>query len=111
MIMFGFKKFSQTGIRLAIIPFILATITACDSKTEDSNKEELVVQRTDYTPEEFGMGRSHTQSKYCNKKIDALLNKIRLCYKKHGSSKTCDAVQKKSNKKIYKFRNSYRCKK
>lgn len=91
----------------ATLVCVLISLVACGKKTPE--EETGTVQRTDYTKEEFGIGRRHTPDRKCNKEIDYLLNKIRLCYQNNGISNTCDNVQKKSNNRIGKLKNSVRC--
>jgi len=87
---------------------ILAMLTACDWKPE-KEKDTRIIQRTDYSPDEFGMGRRHTPNRGCNRDIDALLNEIRLCLKNYGVSDKCDNVQKKASKKISHMKHTIRC--
>jgi hypothetical protein len=93
--------------RVSILICLLIVLSACEKESEKEIKP--VVQRTEYSPEEFGMGRRHTPDRACNRNIDALLNKIRLCYKNSGVSKKCDAVQQSSNDSIKKLKHSIRC--
>jgi len=64
--------------------------------------------RTDYSPEEFGIGRKHTKSSTCNREIDQLLEQARLCY---GSRPTaeCEVLQRGNSDKIGRLKNSSRC--
>jgi hypothetical protein len=64
--------------------------------------------RTDYTPEEFGIGRNHTKSKICNREIDQLLDQARLCYASRPLPE-CEVLQRGNSDKIGKLKNSNRC--
>lgn len=90
-----------------IIMCILLGLGAC--KKDPPVESKPVEQRTDYTPEEFGIGRRHTPVSACNRDIDALLNEIRLCYKNSGISKKCDLLQKDNSDRIKRHKNSIRC--
>lgn len=95
----------RTILTLICITLVLA---ACDWKSKEKEIPP-VKQRTDYSPEEFGIGRRHTPDRSCNRDIDKLLDKIRLCYKAKGVSGKCDTVQQQSNRKIKKLKHSLRC--
>jgi hypothetical protein len=64
--------------------------------------------RTDYTPEEFGIGRNHTKSKICNREIDQLLDQARLCYASRPLPE-CEVLQRGNLDKIGRLKNSNRC--
>jgi len=87
----------------------LALVGACKKTPPPDDGKAHTVQRTDYAPEEFGIGRRHTPDQGCNRDIDQLLNEIRLCYQKHGVGKSCDAVQQRNSQKITKLKNTVRC--
>ena len=64
--------------------------------------------RTDFSPEEFGIGRKHTKSAACNHEIDQLLEQVRRCY---GSRPTaeCEVLQRGNSDKIARLKNTSRC--
>ena len=64
--------------------------------------------RTDFSPEDFGIGRRHTKSTICNREIDQLLEQVRLC---HGSrpASECDVLQRGNSDKIGRLKNTSRC--
>src|SRR4030067_908698 len=64
--------------------------------------------RTDFSPEDFGIGRRHTKSTICNREIDQLLRQGRLC---HGSrpASECDVLQRGNSDKIGRLKNTSRC--
>ena len=64
--------------------------------------------RTDFSPEDFGIGRQHTKSKPCNREIDQLLEQVRLCY---GTRPTpeCEALLRGNSDKIGRLKNTSRC--
>lgn len=93
---------------LAILGVTAVLLGACDSKPPAA-VNTATEQRTDYTPEEFGIGRRHTPDSACNRDIDALLDGIRLCYKSDGISDKCERLQQKNNAAIKRLRHSIRC--
>jgi len=66
--------------------------------------------RTDFSPEDFGIGRKHTKDPACNREIDLLLDQARLCYG-YGSrpATECEALQSSNSHKIGRLKNSSRC--
>jgi len=66
--------------------------------------------RTDFSPEDFGIGRKHTKSSACNREIDLLLDQARLCYS-YGSRPVteCEVLQRANSDKIGRLKNSSRC--
>jgi len=64
--------------------------------------------RTDFSPEDFGIGRKHTKSHTCNREIDQLLEQLRVCY---GSRPTaeCEVLQRGNSDKIARLKNTSRC--
>ena len=66
--------------------------------------------RTDFSPEDFGIGRKHTKSPACNREIDLLLDQARLCYS-YGSRPVteCEVLQRGNSDKIGRLKNSSRC--
>jgi len=93
--------------KVAILGILLIVLAACEQKTQEMAKP--TEQRTDYSPEEFGIGRRHTPDRRCNREIDNLLNGIRLCYQRSGTSEKCERVQQQNNNVIKKLKNSVRC--
>ena len=87
----------------------LAVVSACKQKPPPDDGKVQIVQRTDYTPEEFGIGRTHTADAACNREIDQLLDEVRLCYKNGGTAAKCEYIQHKSSDKIKRLKNSVRC--
>lgn len=64
--------------------------------------------RTEYSPEEFGIGRKHTKSAACNRQIDQLLDQARVCYVARPMSE-CETLQRDNTAKIARLKNSSRC--
>jgi len=93
----------------ALLVVLLAAVGACKPKAPPDDGKAHTVQRTDYTPEEFGIGRQHTPDAACNRDIDALLDEVRLCYKNDGTAAKCETLQEKNSGKIKRLRNSVRC--
>ena len=91
-----------------ILVCVLATLVACDLKSPPE-EQPTTQQRTDFAPEEFGIGRRHTPVTSCNRYIDSLLNKIRLCYREEKPREYCEALQKKNSETIRRTKHSARC--
>jgi hypothetical protein len=64
--------------------------------------------RTDFSPEDFGIGRKHTKSTACNREIDQLLDQARVCYGSRPMAE-CEALQRGNSDKIGRLKNSSRC--
>lgn len=64
--------------------------------------------RTDFSPEDFGIGRKHTKSNTCNREIDQLLEQARVCYGSRPTSE-CEVLQRGNSDKIGRIKNSSRC--
>lgn len=64
--------------------------------------------RTDFTPEEFGIGRKHTPDTACNREIDQMLEQVRQCYNTRPTAE-CDRVRSAHSDKIARMKNSTRC--
>lgn len=86
--------------------FILLQAAACSKK--EAEPQPPIPQRSDFTREEFGMGRAHTRNATCNRDIDAILNETRLCVNS-GKGAACDALREKNSGRINKIKNSARC--
>ena len=81
--------------------------------------------RTDFAPEEFGIGRAHTKNAACNREIDQMLEQVRRCYNTQpttardgGSAENagaafppaeCDLLQRTDSDKIAQLKNTARC--
>lgn len=86
---------------------VLAVLPACKQKPP----EDVVlhtVQRQDFSPEEFGIGRKHTPDRACNVDIDQLLDETRRCFNSRPSS-ACERLQEANAAKIGRLKNSERC--
>ncbi len=86
--------------------FVLLLTAACGKKAEEPPPP--IPTRSDFSPEEFGMGRMHTRNAHCNRDIDAILNETRLCVNS-GQGAACDAVREKNSGRIAQIKNSTRC--
>ena len=64
--------------------------------------------RTDFSPEDFRIGRQHTKSLACNREIDQLLEAVRLCYGSRPMTE-CEALQRDNSGLIGKLKNTSRC--
>jgi hypothetical protein len=89
--------------------FIMAALVVGSCKQKPPPDEpSRTPPRTDYTPEEFGIGRNHTKSKTCNREIDQLLDQARLCYASRPLAE-CEVLQRKNSDKIGRLKNTNRC--
>lgn len=96
-------------MKLYLCLFIVAALTLGSCKQKPPPDEpSRTPPRTDYTPEEFGVGRQHTKSKTCNREIDEKLEQLRLCYGTRPLPE-CDALQRSNSEKIGRLKNSSRC--
>jgi hypothetical protein len=68
----------------------------------------LTPPRTDFVPEDFGVGRAHTKNAACNREIDQMLDQVRLCYNSRSTAE-CDLLQRSESEKIARLKNSRRC--
>lgn len=64
--------------------------------------------RTDFSREDFGIGRKHTKSTSCNREIDQLLENLRLCYGSRPAAE-CEILQRGNSDKIARLKNTSRC--
>jgi hypothetical protein len=64
--------------------------------------------RTDFSPEDFGIGRLHTKSATCNREIDQLLEQVRHCYGTRPMAE-CEVLQRGNSDKIARLKNTSRC--
>jgi len=78
----------------------------CRDKPGDN--AQRIKPRTDFAPEEFGIGKTHTPSQTCNRQIDALLEEVRRCYNERGDA-GCQSLQQNRNQRIAQIKNSARC--
>jgi len=89
--------------------FIVAALVVVGCKQKPPPDEpSRTPPRTDYTPEEFGIGRKHTKSSTCNREIDQLLEQIRLCYGSRPIAE-CEVLQRGNSDKIGRLKNTNRC--
>ena len=89
--------------------FIMVTLVVGGCKQKPPpDQPSRTPPRTDFSPEEFGIGRKHTKSTACNREIDQLLEQVRRCY---GSRPTaeCEALQRGNSDKIARLKNTSRC--
>ena len=77
----------------------------CDKPPEPEVKIE---RRTDFRPEEFGVGRPHTRNVKCNQEIDRLLDATRLCFNSRPEP-DCNRLQEKNADTIARIKGMARC--
>jgi hypothetical protein len=64
--------------------------------------------RTDFSPEDFGIGRKHTKNAACNREIDQLLEQVRHCYASRPTAE-CEVLQRGNSDKIARLKNTSHC--
>ncbi len=100
---------AQAGMKLSLWLLIVAALVVggCQQKPPP-DEPSRTLPRTDYTPEEFGIGRNHTKNKTCNRDIDQLLENVRLFYASRPFAE-CEALQRGNSDKIGRLKNTNRC--
>ena len=93
---------------IAVVVFLALVAGGC-KKSPPPDAPSRTPQRTDFTPEEFGIGKAHTKDSSCNREIDALLEPVRLCYNNRRPEAECSALQQANSDKIARIKNSLRC--
>jgi hypothetical protein len=89
--------------------FIVPALVLGGCKQEPPpDKPSRTLPRTDFSPEEFGIGRKHTKSAACNLEIDELLEQLRRCYAARPTAE-CDVMQRDSSDRIARLKNTSRC--
>ena len=89
--------------------FIMVTLVVGGCKQKPPpDQPSRTPPRTDFSPEEFGIGRKHTKSAACNLEIDDLLEQLRRCYASRPTAE-CDAMQRGSSDRIARLKNTSRC--
>ena len=96
-------------MKLYLWLFIVAALImgGCKQKPP-ADEPSRTPPRTDFTPEDFGIGRKHTKSATCNREIDQLLEQVRLCYGSRPMAE-CEALQRDNSDKIGRLKNTSRC--
>lgn len=87
---------------------LIAAIPACKPKPPPDAAVSHTVQRRDFAPEEFGIGREHTPDRACNRQIDQILDETRRCYNNPPAG-GCERLQEANAAKIGRLKNSERC--
>lgn len=83
------------------------SLAACKQKPPP-DQPSRTPPRTDFTPEEFGIGRKHTPDAACNREIDQMLEQVRQCYNTRPMAE-CDRLRSADSDKIARMKNSTRC--
>lgn len=99
-------RFVSTLVSTAAL-LALISLSGCQQRSEPEAPAKTP-HRTDFTPEEFGVGREHTKSDACNREIDGLLDQIRVCVNTRPEAE-CARLQDENNKRIRQIKNSRRC--
>lgn len=90
-----------------ILAVLIVSMAACKDK-KPIDQPSRTPPRTDFTPQEFGLGRKHTPDAACNREIDQLLEQIRQCYNTRATPE-CDALRRANSGMIARLKNSQRC--
>lgn len=91
--------------RLGPMMALMFVLLACEKPPEPDLKIE---RRTDFAPEEFGIGRPHTRNAACNREIDRLLDATRLCFNSRPEAE-CSRLQAKNSRAIARLKGTARC--
>jgi len=91
---------------MAMVVALLALLGACGKPKEEP--PQPTKPRTDFAPEDFGIGKQHTPNAACNREIDALLDATRLCFNQ-GARPECDALQTRNSRDISRLKGMRRC--
>jgi hypothetical protein len=91
---------------ILILLIAIGGLAAC--KKSPPPETPPIAPRTDFSAEEFGIGKTHTKNKACNREIDQLLETVRACYNEQSASR-CEALQRKQSDQIARLKNSNRC--
>ena len=100
----------QTRLRHAwviVVALFLTNVAACKQKPPPDLPSHTP-PRTDFSPEEFGVGRKHTPDAACNREIDQMLEQVRQCYNTRPTAE-CDLLRSADSAKIARLKNSQRC--
>ena len=92
---------------LPLLMLAVLTVGGCKQKPPP-DEPSRTPPRTDYSPEEFGVGRNHTKNAACNREVYQMLEQLRLCYGTRPITE-CDALQRDNSVKIGRLKNSNRC--
>lgn len=100
-------RHNRTSSLVLVIGLCAISLAACKQKPP-SDQPSRTPPRTDFTPEEFGIGRKHTPDAACNREIDQMLEQVRLCYNSRPMDE-CDRLRSADSDKIARMKNSTRC--
>ena len=91
----------------ALLVVIITSAVACKQKPP-ADAPSHTPPRTDFVPEDFGVGRAHTKNASCNREIDQMLEQVRRCYNTRPTAE-CDVLQRAESDKMARLKNSRRC--
>mgnify|MGYP006785423473 FL=1 len=92
---------------LPLIILMILSMGGCKQKPPP-DEPSRTPPRTDFSPEDFGIGRKHTKSNTCNHEIDQLLAQVRRCYGSRPMAE-CEELQRGNSGKIARLKNTSRC--
>jgi hypothetical protein len=87
---------------------VVALLAVAGCEQPASEAPSPTPHRTDFAPEDFGVGRTHTKNAGCNREIDQLLVGVRDCYNTRPTAE-CDRLRRTISDKIGRLKNSTRC--
>lgn len=94
-------------LNLLLLMVVSLAVGACKQKPPPEEPSRTP-PRTDYSPEEFGIGRKHTKNTSCNREIDQLLEQVRRCYGSRPMAE-CEVLQRANSDKIARLKNTSHC--
>lgn len=94
-------------VRIIVVTLFLANVAGCKQKPPPDQPSHTP-PRTDFSPEEFGVGRKHTPDVACNREIDQMLERVRQCYNTRPTAE-CDLLRSADSGRIARLKNSTRC--
>ena len=98
----------RTALRwIALLAVLVASAAGCKQKPPPDAPSHTP-PRTDFVPEDFGVGRTHTKNAACNREIDQMLEQVRRCYNTQPTAE-CDVLQRAEADKMARLKNSRRC--
>lgn len=87
---------------------LLVLVVAAGCKEPPPEPHVPTVPRSDFRPEEFGIGRPHTKNAACNREIDRLLDEVRRCFNERPGD-NCERLQQLQSQHIGRLKNRARC--
>lgn len=109
--MTGYRRDDRTNLRRTGTLWccgLLMLAGAAGCKEPPPEPQVPTVPRSDFRPEEFGIGRPHTKNAACNREIDRLLDEVRRCFNERPGE-NCERLQQLQSQHIGRLKNRARC--